>query len=191
MMMAEDKKRRFNRPAGIILIIAGVIYSLAALTLIGLLIVFIPLMIVVIIGHVLAIIYFNNLKEKAASIASVLLLISEAIWFLLAPIFLVPIACALYLVQAIKSRQIQKNSKVIMILSTISLIFTIPFLFAFLSLFSLIEIKSFELTNLPLTLPILLAIFYIGRDLMVGIIVLQPWDKHHELTYEQYLTRNH
>lgn len=128
--------------------------------------------IVIVIGNIIAIKVYKGREAKLAALASLFLLITEAAWPVLPIIFLVPVALILMIIQRIRSVDIKGIRITGSILAIIGVVATIEFILTGLSitfntgsqLFSNLGSGDYSTSSW--------AWFYIGRDVIPGILLI-------------------
>lgn len=109
--------------------------------------------------------------EKLASIASLILVITEASWPLVPIIFLVPVAFGLFLVHAIKGEATvdRKYARLAFIIAGIAITTSFSALVAFLYIPNAMSVFA-DIGYIWFA--IIWAVFFIGRDMLPGLLML-------------------
>jgi hypothetical protein len=115
---------------------------------------------------------YKNQGEKLAATASLLLLITEAAWIAVPIIFLVPVAVLLLAIHRVKTAHAAPARVAGSILAFVAVGLTIPFILALLGI-DVSSASDYSTGGLfPESVMITWFLFFIGRDVIPGILLL-------------------
>ncbi len=171
----DELKSVQPRTGGILLVIGGIMYAIAGLTILGVLFVMPIGMILVIAGNVVAMRQFKKADLKKAATGCLLLLLSEALWIAFPIIVIVPIGVMMLAMQRYTNDPVKPRKVTSVILGILATLFTVVFVLAFLSSFTEVGFGVLsgagDLDAIRATWPL----YFVGRNVLPGILFVMPW----------------